>query len=146
MYVILILSAFIFLGSCATTRNTIPKEDFFKSWSGTWVNTDNPGNIWTPQKIVAHPDGTYDIYALATLSETSHQHRIALLDQWTDSKGNIWYTASLECLSAGIENYEYGKISDSGNTLELLYPPSNDPIEEQEPDNDWYSYIIYYRE
>jgi len=134
------------IAGCTTTGKAISGEDFFKTWSGTWVNTDLPGTPWIPQKIVAYPDGTHDLYVFVTDSLNHCHHRIALIDQWTDLKGNIWYTASWEHLPDGNKGYEYGKISNSGNTLEHMYHASDNPIEKWEPDNWGYHYCIYYRE
>jgi hypothetical protein len=140
---IILLALLSVLGSCTRTREAISKDDFLKVWSGTWINTDVDGNIWFPQKIVAYPDGTRDNYVFVDSFSAFHV-RLTLIDQWTDSKGVIWYTAHQDL--QGIEGYEYGKISDSGNTLEFINHALSDPIEKWEPDNDWYNYSIYYRE
>jgi hypothetical protein len=142
LFLLVLLSV---LGGCAATKEAISEQDFFKAWGGTWSNTELPGNSWVPQKIVAYPDGTRDIYVFGSDSISQFHVRLTLIDQWADSKGVIWYKAHLEVLPNGIEGYEYGKISDSGNTFECINHASSDPIEKWEPDNDWYNYGIYYR-
>ena len=144
--IVLGLGVMLILGTCATTKKAISEESFLKTWSGTWVNTDIPGDEYVPQKIICHPDGTHEIYWVATLSQKSCLHKITLIDQWADSEGNIWYKAHTECLYHGAKGYEYGKISDSGNTYELIYYIGSEPIEEWEPDNRFYYYCIYHRQ
>jgi hypothetical protein len=55
-----VLTVIALTGGCATVKKAISEEDFFETWSGTWVNTDFAGNAVTPQKFVTHPDGTFD--------------------------------------------------------------------------------------
>jgi hypothetical protein len=142
-----VLTVMVSIGSGATTKKAISEKDFFKTWSGTWVNTDYPGSAWVPQKIICHPDGTLETYSLATLSQRTCLHKITLMEQWADSKGNIWYKAHKKCPAlGGIAGYEYGKISDSGNTYELIYRVGSEQIEEWEPDSPLYTYCIYHRQ
>jgi len=65
---------------------------------------------------------------------------------WKDSKGNIWYESSWECLSHGDSGYQLVKISDSGNTLEQLVTMQELRVEEWDPDRFEYIYRIYFRQ
>jgi hypothetical protein len=145
-YAILILFAFVLLFGCVTTKNIISEEDFFKIWSGTWVNTDIPGSVWEPQKLICRPDGTFDTYVYVDLTTPFCNHKIELLDQWIDSEDTTWYSAKWICLIHEHSAYQYGKISDFGNTLEFITQEREAPIEKWEPDNEWYNYSILYRE
>jgi hypothetical protein len=68
-----------------------------------------------------------------------------IIDRWIDSEGTIWYKAHWENIGLYKNNaYEMGKMNNSGNTLELLLSFGDNPIEEWEPDNIRYTYLIYY--
>ena len=170
---ILVLSVLIIAGSCATRKKVISEEDFFVAFSGTWMNTDYMGGYGTPQKMIRFPDGTweayynwidevesYDIYRLieellpeliASLPGTDTAYstcygKYTITDMWTDSKGNIWYRAHWECLAHKNEGNEYGKINDSGNTLEYLSVKGDRIIEDWDTESFLYNYRIYYRQ
>ena len=138
----------VLIGGCSTTKKSLSKEDFFKTWSGTWVNTDVPGNALTPQKIVTHPDGTVDGYSAAENQTIAGTFTFTLLERWVDSDGNTCFKAQKTTVFDGSEMtaYEYGKISDSGDTYELIYHVGSEGIEDWEPENPLYNYIIYYRQ
>jgi beta-lactamase regulating signal transducer with metallopeptidase domain len=143
-----ILAVIVMIGSCAATKRAVSKNDFFETWSGTWASLDIARNALTPQKLINHSDGTQSISTFEAKMRVPH-YTITLIDQWIDLKGNIWYKAQRRCewgsdLFHGTI-HEYGKISDSGNTLELLYHVGTIYVEEWEPYNPLYNYAIYYR-
>ena len=141
---ILIMAVLIIFGNCTTTKKAISEEDFFKTWSGTWVNTDYGGGII--QKIINHPDGTREYFGMLTSTTAGGKDKITILDQWLDSKGTIWYRGQWESFPPFTsKGYEMGKISDSGNTWEHIWAGEDYPIEEWEPDKFEYNYRIYYR-
>ena len=142
---ILVLVVLIVTGSGKTKQKTISEEDFFEAWSGAWINTDYKGSDAHP-KIVFHADGTMELYGKTTGTVPGHNHRYIILDHWIDTEGIIWYKAQTECLLAGANNYELGKISDSGNTLEYIFAVGDSPIEEWEKDEFKYNYRIYHRQ
>ncbi|TFG62399.1 MAG: hypothetical protein E4H36_08060 [Spirochaetales bacterium] len=150
------LKTFIFIGGiyllvllitagCATTKNPVSEEDFFKVWSGTWVNTDIPGDTWVPQKLVTRPGGTFSFHVYVTDSIPFCLHTFVLIDQWTDGEDAIWFSAKTTCPVQGNIFYQYGKIHDSGNILEIIHHAADTPIKKWEPDSDYYNYGIYYR-
>lgn len=145
-YGFLFLMIFVFLCGCATTKISISEEEFFGVWRGTWVNTDIEGSVWIPQKLVTHPDGTFGFHVFLTDSIPFCTHTFVLIDQWADSKNNIWFSAKTTCPIRGHIFYEYGRIKDAGNTLEYIHHVSDAPIEKWEPDNEYYNYCIFYRE
>jgi hypothetical protein len=141
---ILVLAVLIVAGSCASRQKAISEEDFFKVWSGTWINIDYGGDTY--QKEINYPNGTYEVYGEVTSTEPGNWGEITLLDKWVDSKGNVWYRAKSETLYFSHMYYEMGKISDSGNTWEYIWAGEDYPIEEWEPDRFEYNYRIRYRQ
>jgi hypothetical protein len=143
---IFVLAVLIVVGSCATTKKAISEEDFFEVWSGTWVNTDYGGGSF-PQKIINYPDGTREIFGILTSTTAGYKEKITILEQWVDSKGTIWYRGHWEHLILlSSKGYVMGKISDSGNTQEIIFASEDYPIEEWEPDKFEYNYRIHYRQ
>ena len=142
---ILVLAVLIITGGCATRKKAISETDFFEAYSGTWINTDYSGDSWGLQKKIHFPDGRWEEYSLVTLSEWSKHGKDTIGDMWTDSNGDIWYKASWED-SHNQKGYTMGKISDSGNTLEILFRNFGEPIEEWDLDNIHYHYVIHYRQ
>jgi beta-lactamase regulating signal transducer with metallopeptidase domain len=132
---------------CLTPGKAVSEEEFFASWTGTWVNTETPGDWWVPQKIVSYPDGSWDIHTYATDRVNFCHHEMNLTDLWTDSKDIIWFKANGICPDKGIEGSMYGKIGNSGNTLEYLYNlDKENPIEKWDPENPYLYYCSFDRE
>ena len=139
---ILVLAVLIVIGGCATRRKAIAEDDFFESWSGTWVNTD----LKAEQKRINYPDGTWERYSMVTSTTVGCHVKSTMTDMWIESKGTIWYKCRWKCLTHDTIGYEMGKIDDSGNTLEYIRFGGDYPIEKWEPDNSLYTYRIYYRQ
>jgi beta-lactamase regulating signal transducer with metallopeptidase domain len=143
----ILLVAFALIGSCATRRKAISEEEFFEAYSGTWINTEYSGeDSFYTQKVVLHPDGTRMEYALVTLDTCSWYGKDTITDMWKDPSGVIWYKASWENPAYNAKGYMMGKISGSGNTLEVLSCMWGEPIEKWDTDNIHYHYSIYYRQ
>jgi hypothetical protein len=85
---ILTLVVLIVAGSCATKRKAISDEDFFKAWSGTWINTEFKGGS-DSQKMINHPDGTEESFGMLTSTTPSRSYKYTILEKWLDSKGTI---------------------------------------------------------
>jgi hypothetical protein len=144
---VIIIAFLSLLGSCATTRKAISEYDLFKTLSGTWVNTEYEykGGQGPPQKIVFFPDGRFEFYNKATYDTPSIVGRALIMEGWIDSKGNIWYKNRTEVYNASV--YEIGKISNSGNTREIIVSGIYLTIEDWNPDNPKKGiYGIYYRQ
>ena len=144
--VILVLAVLVIIGSCATKRKAIAEEDFFKTWSGTWINTELKGATGFEQKIITYPDGTWKNYTLAIDTSTQCEGVNTFTAMETDSEGNIWYISKWKCLSHGTETFQTGKISDSGKTFEFILNYKALDIEEWDPEDIRYTYRIYYRQ
>ena len=143
----ILLVALAIIGSCATRRKAISEEEFFEAYHGTWINTEYSGEgSFNTQKVVLHPDGTRMEYALVTLDTWSWYGKDTIKDMWKDPSGVIWYKASWENYGYNAKGYMMGKISDSGDILEVLTCLWGEPIEEWDPDNINYHYTIYYRQ
>ena len=83
---ILIMAVLIIFGNCTTTKKAISEEDFFKTWSGTWVNTDYGGGII--QKIINHPDGTREYFGMLTSTTAGGKDKITIIDLGFDTSQN----------------------------------------------------------
>ena len=143
---ILVVAVLIIVGSCATKRQAISEEEFYKYWVGTWMNTDLRGDGWEPQKIVCNADGTIDRYGRPEWMFTTCEYRFSLIDSWKDSDGNIWYRATSTCSRTKTPVQEYGKISVSDNYYELIYYLGTEPIEEWNRENLADIHLLYYRQ
>jgi beta-lactamase regulating signal transducer with metallopeptidase domain len=143
---ILIITVLIIAGSCATRQKVISTDEFFKTYSGTWMNTDYSGVEFDFQKLVISSDGTWETYATDIVEQRSCYGNATLIDSWTDSEGVVWYRVSKiwKCLDE--RQYEYGKISSSGNTLEYLYRLGPNEVKKWDPDDPSYEYRIFYRQ
>ncbi len=146
--IILVISVLLIAGSCATRKKALSEDDFFKSYSGTWVNSDYSGVEFDFQKLVVEPDGTWETYANDIVEQRSCAGNITLIDSWTDPASIMWYRAykDYDYLCGSDRQYEYGKISNSGKTLEFLYRLGTGEIKKWDPDNPHYDYRIFYRQ
>jgi len=144
---VLVLAVLIIIGSCAITKKAISTEDFYEVFSRTWVNTEYSGFEPRFQKRIHYPDRDWEVYSEITSARPFYVFKGTIIDQWIDSKGAIWYETHWEVIGSWkAKAYEMGKISNFGNTLELLLSYGEKPIEEWEPDNIRYIYLIYYRQ
>ena len=91
---------------------------------------------------------TTDYYASAESSNISFNIEVTLFERWTDADGNTWFKAQKSWVNdnAIIMVSEYGKINDSGDTYELIYNVGSQQVDDWEPDNPEYNYLIYYRQ
>ena len=148
---ILVLAVLIIAGSCATTKKAISEEDFFETWSGMWADTEYSGTHKRLLKRINHSNGTWEWYYDITGTIPNAKGISTILDHWIDSKGDIWYKASWESTPGSVfavipNGYEMGKISNSGNTWELIFTLGESPIEEWNPDDIRYTYRVYTRQ
>lgn len=141
----LILAVLIAFGSFAETKKVISDEDFMDVWSGTWINTDY-GKRDNHQKLIYYSDGKWEGYYQVTNTIHADWGETIILDKWLDSKGTVWYRTHWESLYSGAKGYAMGKISNSGNTLEVIWASEDYPIEEWKPDRFEYIYQIHYRQ
>ncbi len=90
----------------------------------TWVNLEVKSN--NPQKLIYRPNGIVEYF----YSANPEAGRYLILNKWSDSEGNIWYKK--HSVNWYHEYYSLIKISNSGNTLEVVrdrndYPTKIDP-------------------
>ena len=115
----------------------------FSEYYGSWINQNYETSLDRPAKIVNSEDGTYAEYMHQSDQCAFTSGRVEIKKVWTDSVGDIWYTANLHPamtdkghislirLPNAMQWYraskELCKISNSGNKMEvtrgfLFYP------------------------
>ena len=142
---ILVCAVLIIAGSCATRQKAISEMDFLNAYSGTWFNPERSGIGFDFQKLVVHADGSWDVYANNIIKERISHGDLTLIDSWKDADGVIWYRLSKYTIERD-PIFEYGRISDSGETLEFIFVAGTETIKKWEPDNPHYNYRTYYRQ
>ena len=140
---VLVLGILIIVGSCATRKIAISEEDLSNAYTGTWIN---PEEDYRMVKMVYFPDGTWKRFRGIDSEYFACEGEDILIDKWKDSTGNIWFEARWQCFIHGYGGYLLAKISDSGNTLELLFTMQELRVEEWDPDRFEYIYRIYFRQ
>jgi hypothetical protein len=126
-------------------KNAISEKEFFQVFSGTWINEDYNGSTYEPQKFVHYSDGKWERYLFLNDDISKCYGTNTIIDTWTDSNGDYWCTANMECTKHNVKSYTMRKISDSGNTHEMLLNYV-EPIEEWNPDDTYTLYMIHYRQ
>ena len=96
------------------------KEELY----GTWINMDYLTR--PPQKIVFNSDGTGGVSSQADSNELTWKFKFLITGKWTDSEGNIMYKRHWVG-DWGEEGYSLHKISNSGNTLEIVFDKDKHP-------------------
>jgi hypothetical protein len=137
---ILILAVLIAIGSCTTRKKAISIEDASEIRSGKWVNEA----YWYLLEVV-YPDGRYELYYDLQQEKLVVSGISKIYESWRDSEGVLWYRAHYQD-SARQEGYILGKISNSDNTLELIFTADDLMIEEWKIGKVGYNYAIYYRQ
>ena len=139
---ILTLGVLILAGS-GTKKKPISDEEISKALFGMWMNPENVGSY---PKIAINADGTWERYSSIDNDNLYGYGDYIIMDKWIESKGNIYIGCEWKCLAHKNAGYELVKISESGNTMEMLYVGGNRKIEEWDTDNALYTYKIYYRQ
>jgi hypothetical protein len=131
---ILVLAVLIIAGGCATGKKAqMPEEELFKKLSGTWVNEEYNqisgviGMGW-PVKLVVYSDGTYEWFGEAS-DRIGYGEYEAIVDTWTDSRGNLFYKATFNVHLSTSVFYQFGMINSSGTEWESVASGVNFPAE-----------------
>ena len=140
--VLFFTASFIFADD---VKNAISEKEFLQVFSGTWVNEDNRGSTYQPQKFVHYSDGKWERYSFLNVDIIEHYGKNTITETWTDSNGDYWCTANMECIPHNVTSYTMKKISNSGNTYEMLLNYL-EPIEEWNPDDTYTQHMILYRQ
>ena len=127
-------------------KQVIMEDEFKKHWVGTWINPELRGSDWEPQKLVCNIELTQDRYSIINQDFITCTHPYTDIDYWKDSEGNIWYKATAICALSPLPLKEMGRISPTNNTYEHLYYLGTETIEEWDPNNLKYIFLIYYRQ
>ena len=139
---ILVLLVLIITGS-GTKKKPISDEEMSNALIGMWVNPENVGSY---PKIAINEDETWGRYTSIDGDKPYGYGEYRIIDKWIDSKGNIFVGNIWKCLAHNNSLSVLMKISDSGNTMEMLYVAGEQNIEEWDTDNVWYTHKIYYRQ
>jgi hypothetical protein len=139
---ILVLVVLILAGS-GTKKKPISDEELSKALIGMWINSENVGRY---PKIAINADKTWGRYTTINSDKPYGYGEYIIMDKWIDSKGNIFIGWEWKCLAHKNSGYELVKISDSGNTMEILDVKGDHKIEDWDTDNVRYTYKIYYRQ
>ena len=138
------MAVLIVIGSCATGKKAyVAKED--EEYYGAWVAKEEIPRIRTYLKIINNPDGTCDyLHEIERTEPISKRDTgtFTIKDKWTDTEGNIWYKVIIYRGGSDIEIYELNKISNFGNTLEIMTTTNEWPTE-IDPNHPLYEYMIY---
>ena len=140
---ILVLAVLIVIGGCATREIAFSDEDLSNGYTDTWINPE--ATVGEP-KMVYFPDGTWKRYLGINTEYFFCEGKDIVIDKWKDPNGTIFFESKWECFSHGNTGYQLAKISDSGNTLELLFTMQERRVEEWDPDSFSYNYRIRYRQ
>ena len=113
--IFLLSATFLFAGG----KDKISKREFWRTISGTWLNTDYLGTYrFAEQKLIIYPDGKHEYYPMTTDTVPTRKGYFLTVDEvWLDSDGTIWYNGIREEHPV---TYELGRISESGNTWEYI--------------------------
>ena len=144
---ILVLAVLIIAESCATRKIAISDEDLSAAYTGTWINPEEDYFMrMAPLKLVYFPDGTWNRYFEVDDDRIEEKGEDTIIAQWKDSKGTIYFESHWKEFIHGWDGYLLARISDSGNTLELLITMQEHRVEEWDRDNIFCEYRIYYRQ
>jgi len=138
---ILVLAVLIIVGSCATRKKAITPEDAAEIRKGKWGNE----SYRNEQIFIIYSDGRYELYDDPQQQKLHSTGKSDIYESWRDSKRVLWYRAHYKNSSKN-EGYILGKISNSDNTLELIFTNDDLIIEEWKIGKVGYNYVIYYRQ
>jgi hypothetical protein len=146
---VLVLIVLAFMSGFAQNKY-VPRDN--EELYGTWINKQDPGNFWHPQRVVVTADG-YSRYSKLSDSVPVSSWKLRIDGKWMDENGNTWYRVySLGVGEVeGVKYYELYKFSKSTTVMEIASVWFKG---EREYDPSWYpteidanrdSYRIYYR-
>jgi hypothetical protein len=146
LILILPLAVMITSDGFAKRKKTISDEDLAKAYTGTWINEEYKYEWWRVEKFVLLADGTWERYPEIHSDDYFYQGKNNVLDKWKDSDGNIWFECHWECSTHGNSGHRIIKISDSGNTFEMLSVVGEIRFEEWDPESYPTLYWRFYRQ
>jgi len=88
--IIFVLALLIVAGSCTTGKKIISVNNAIKDFEGIFVNTEYPGSLRYPQKIVITSDGRVGTWFQSYPKNFSDSAEYKIVESWRDSKGNIY--------------------------------------------------------
>ena len=142
---ILVLVVLTVFGSYATERKRISEKEFWNVISGVWLNTNYLGNTpFYEQKLIIHTDGKFGYYPLTTNTDPIREiYPFNFTQAWIDSEGVVWFKGTFR---EPYTIYTLSRITDSGNTLEIIGDSINNPTEWDTSKVRYENYEIRYRQ
>jgi hypothetical protein len=109
----LVLAVLIVIGSCATTKKAISKQEAMDALCHTWTK---PAGTTGTDKDVYKRDGTFEWSYEVDSTEPSIKGNFKIEEAWSDREGNIWIFAWFDYWGG----FKYlCKISNSGTVMEM---------------------------
>ena len=99
----------------------VPKEN--EEVYGTWVNKDNHGYYFSPQKQIITANGYKKFYKISDPAPFEEGTRL-IYSKWTDAESNIWYKAYGTVTTGTYKGYNYqviGKLSKGATVYEFCF-------------------------
>ena len=110
-------------------KKEIPVDEAMKYFCITWINPAyNESYSYTGIKIM-NKDGTFEFYQNDTSEDPAWSGEYKIEKSWIDKDGSVWLHVIFD--EGFVKKYALAKISDDGNTLEVVFDykayPTVDP-------------------
>jgi len=121
-YALLILTVFIFLTGCTTTKTPM-QTDNIDELIGTWANPENNYSAtFRPMgKFEFMPNRTFESYYNADDTLAVLTASFEVKEKWKDRKGLIYFDTIMN-LATG-KSYSLIRVNKEADTLEMMYGP-----------------------
>jgi len=121
-------------------KKEISVNEAMKCFCANWINPAYyKSEFFTGIKIM-NKNGTWEWYDNETSESPTWEGRYEIEKSWVDKDGNVWLHVIFDEGDAFPKKYALVKISDDGNTLELVYDYKSYPTVDPET---WPYFIMY---
>ncbi len=121
-------------------KKEISVDEAMKYFCTTWINPAYyESEFFTGIKIM-NKDGKWEFYSNETSKSPMYIGTYTIEKSWIDKGGNVWLHVIFDEGDAFPKKYALVKISDDGNTLELVYDYKAYPTVDPET---WPYFIMY---
>jgi len=119
-------------------QKEIPVDEAMKCFCTTWINPAYYESYsYTGIKIM-NRDGTFEFYQNDTSEDPAWLGEYKIEKSWIDKDGSVWLHVIFD--EGFVKKYALAKISDDGNTLEVVFDYKAYPTVDPET---WPYYIMY---
>ena len=119
-------------------QKEIPVDEAMKCFCTTWINPAYYESYsYTGIKIM-NRDGTFEFYQNDTSEDPAWSGEYKIEKSWIDKDGSVWLHVIFD--EGFVKKYALAKISDDGNTLEVVFDYKAYPTVDPET---WPYYIMY---